>query len=650
MTKPQVIYLVILFVYLCLFFLFSRYFYYRYYSQKHHWRKRPLLSRKKVVKLAAALGKELPHFCIMIPAKNEAAVIEKTLNHMSQLDYPTDKYQVIVVTDQKELNEQRTEMNKTIAELSRKLTADQPAFDETERVLVLAALSRIFVSKSNTSWRRFYSWLLPNLRETMTVKRQEELLVSLANEIVRNRGKVPERRLYKIFSIICPQLSRKQVQRVYPQFLALTLPLLAAFWELARQDPQEYRTIVASSTRVRERLSREVLCDLAALVGGQVLAAFSEEFTGSRRDALLRELYRTYFPTTQDVVERWRSEHCSDAIPELKHYIVPVDFDGKYEGSCVGYPVKSTKGRALNFALPHLPEQAAMCGFYDAESRPDQDILLHVAYNCLKKDTSMRILQGPIFQVRNFFEMSPLSKVASLYQSVAHDWALPVTYKTIPFVGGTNVFVSTDLIKQLRGYDPEILTEDLEFGTRAYLAADVWPEYLPCATSEQTPPVFRAFYRQRLRWGTGHLQVIDKIRNSDYPAQKKRRLLRNLYIKGPVEWTFYQCASFLPPTVLILYAVGLIDPSAAPLAAKLMLHIMTTTYLGFTYYCYYRYNRYLDRASAPEHTPGRVLALAQLLYLPIAAFFFPVPFSSALVLKRFGRHPTTWTKTPRTQE
>src|SRR5699024_9930964 len=42
---------------------------------------------------------ELPRVSILIPAHNEAVVIEATLRSMLRLDYPTDKLEIIVIND-----------------------------------------------------------------------------------------------------------------------------------------------------------------------------------------------------------------------------------------------------------------------------------------------------------------------------------------------------------------------------------------------------------------------------------------------------------------------------------------------------------------------------------------------------------------------
>jgi len=244
-----------------------------------------------------------------------------------------------------------------------------------------------------------------------------------------------------------------------------------------------------------------------------------------------------------------------------------------------------------------------VCGFYDAESRPNLDVLLYVAYKRMTSEERVQIWQGPVFQVRNFYEMGPFSKIASLYQAVAHDWYLPVVFRRLPFVGGTNLFVEKSLLKELGGYDNSSLTEDLELGTRAYLVTGAWPDYLPYASSEQTPPNFSSFYRQRLRWGTGHLQVMEKIRaQTCFPPERKRRLMRELSIKGPIEWSFYQAITLLPPTMLILYWTGQVDSSIVPAGVRIGLNVLSLVYISFTFYAFYRITQAVHRTITGRST------------------------------------------------
>jgi len=219
-------------------------------------------------------------------------------------------------------------------------------------------------------------------------------------------------------------------------------------------------------------------------------------------------------------------------------------------------------------------------------------------------------------------------------------------------VGGTNLFVGRDLLEQAGGFDHESLTEDLELGVRAYLSCGAWPDFLPYPSSEQTPPTFPGFFRQRIRWGAGHLQVMDKVRRSvGYDVAAVRNMLRTLWLKGQFEWLLYQCATLVPPAVIILYATGNVDPSALPRALRWVLNSFSLIYPCFTFYAYFRYLDYMDPVDQRSLTlAGQAAVFLQLLLLPLAAFFFPVPYTTALALKCLGRQPRRWVKTPRTAE
>lgn len=461
----QVLYLLAVGFYFLFFILFMRYFLWKWYADRHFWKKRPLLTVDRVEALAREKGLELPFFSILVPARNEAEVIANTIEHLASLEYPKDRYEIIVITDEKEL--------------------------------------------------------------------------------------------------------------------------------LARQKE-----------------------------GGND-------------------------PTTQDVVEAKIKEFAVRAdVPRLKHCTVPYDFDGRYRGFCLGRPVPSTKGRALNYGLSAVDQRSTICGFYDAESHPEEKVLLYIAWSYLQ-DPRERIWQGPVFQVRNFFQLSFVTKVAALYQAIAHKWYMPVLMRRLPFVGGTNLFVGRRLLERIGGYDHRALTEDLELGVRAYLETGVWAEYFPFYSTEQTPATFPAFFRQRLRWGSGHLQVCDKFRwASQYDWEKRGPLLHNLFWKGQGEWTLYQAAVFVPLTFLFLGLNGYLDASAVPLAIRLVLRYLFLVYYAFTFYIFFQFRRLM----APAPWYEQVLGVLQLLALPIASFFLPLPYTSASFMKLLNRQPQVWVKTPRTKE
>lgn len=473
MDTAETVYLATVGLYLVFFALFCRYVFWRREAYKKHWSRRRCLSIAEVEELARLKGQPLPYISILIPAKGEADVIECTIRHMAALEYPTDRFELVVITDEKEM-----------------------------------------------------------------------------------RGK---------------------------------------------DKP---------------------------------------------------------YPTTQEVVESTRAALGREGVegkpaPRIVHVSVPYDFEGRLHGPLLGHEVPSTKGRALNYGLDFVSQQSDICAFYDAESRPEKQVLLWVAWRSLA-NPEVQIWQGPVFQVRNYYYISAINKVVALYQAISHAWYLPVLMRKLPFVGGTNFFARRQLLERVGGFDHHALTEDLEFGVRSALEfPDAWPEYMPYWSTEQTPATYMGYFRQRLRWGSGHLQVTAKFRESgQYPWDRRRPLVHNLYWKGEGEWLFYQLAVIASLSLGGVFARGLLHVPALPWGVIIALRIFTLVYFAFTFYLYFYFRAFM----LPPPGKGLVglaqrwLGVAELLLLPLAGILMLAPYSAALLLKFLNRQPQVWVKTPRTRE
>ncbi|MFO7172367.1 MAG: glycosyltransferase family 2 protein [Bacillota bacterium] len=685
LTLPQYLYLAVAAAYLLMFLLFCRLLLWKRYAERHYWRRRPRLTVAQVEAQARALGRPLPFFSILIPARNEAEVIEGTVDHMAALDYPPDRYEIVVVTDEKEQRAADQRRPGIVREAAETVAAGLAALEGPEtrgegpaaaplpdpppevQGLVLGLLARLATEGGSDPSLAPLS--LTSLPEPVS----RQLIWEAARRLYPGRRWGLEARLGEVEVLLRRRLRQareKDSQAAFAALLAHGIPVVVAMAAL-RQDPGQARLVrhlAARVARAHHSLTQEILVTMAEALAGRILERL-RRLRAAGPEALRRALeatYREVYPTTQDILARKVQELARQpGRPRLVHVTVPFDFDGRLGGGCTGREVPSTKGRALNWGLGFVDPRAEWCGFYDAESRPDPGVLLYVAHRWLQDlgpeerpwraprvGRPVQIFQGPVFQVRNFYEMGPFCKIASLYQAVAHDWYLPALFRHLPFVGGTNLFVTADLLRAVGGYDHQSLTEDLELGTRAYLRCGAWPEYLPLPSSEQTPPTFAAFFRQRLRWATGHLQVMDKIRReTGYPPERRRAVLRQLFRKGQREWVFYQAATLVPPAALVAYYLGLLDPAVLPAPVRACLSLLSLIYVGFTLYAFRRYAPHLDTAAREAATlRSQALAVVNLLLLPLAAFLFPVPYSSALVLRGLGRSPQGWVKTPRTRE
>jgi len=659
MTVPQAIYLAAVTTYLILFLLFIRFFFWKAYADRNYWRRKPYLDQGFIATLAERKGRKVPFISVLVPARNEADVIAKTIDHMLGMNYPSDRFELIVATDEKELQQREEKLGMWIDQACNYVMGLLPKgrLAPQARELVLGALANECLELCNHGVKRTTDLFNSGALGPLGQAERARVISEMAGTIILSPNSRVRPRLLMLLRRLHPDHTEQQIRDEYLRYLSLSLTVVLSYSlestaaEIAEQE-SAFRDLWRTSKATSPPVTPEMACTLAKLLAGRVFQAVRTQAGAGLLKEHLGRIARDCLPTTQDIAEaKLKSLRRKEGHPAFKHIVVPFDFDGRLGGKCTGWPVPSTKGRALNYAMSMLHPDSEMCGFYDAESRPDPDILLYVAFRRLGDGNKVRILQGPVFQVRNFYQMGPFCKIASLYQAVAHDWYMPALFRRLPFVGGTNLYAETELLRAVGGYDHSALTEDLELGARAYLLFGAWPEYLPYYSSEQTPPTFYAFFRQRLRWGTGHLQVMDKIRsNNGYPVDRKKPLLRQLFIKGQVEWVVYQSATFIPPLVLTLWWRGWVDPYILPEIVRWILNGFSATYIAFTVYAYYRYMPYLDTWASPRTLLGKAVVVLQLFFLPMAAFFFPVPYSSAMVLKALGKHPKAWTKTPRTRE
>jgi glycosyltransferase XagB len=90
------------------------------------------------------------------------------------------------------------------------------------------------------------------------------------------------------------------------------------------------------------------------------------------------------------------------------------------------------------------------------------------------------------------------------------------------------VFVRTDLLRSVGGWDPECLAEDCDLGVRlSTLGARISVSYDPyLVTREETPDSLPALIKQRTRWNQGFLQVLRKGDWRRLPRRGQRLLAR----------------------------------------------------------------------------------------------------------------------------
>lgn len=165
------------------------------------------------------------------------------------------------------------------------------------------------------------------------------------------------------------------------------------------------------------------------------------------------------------------------------------------------------KPKALNSALFEV--RGDVVGVFDAEDEV-HPWLLH-AVNHKMRARGADVVQAGVQLINywsNWYSVRNVLEYFFWFRSRLH---LHANARFIP-LGGNTVFVRTELLKQVGGWDGDCLTEDCDLGVRlslegASFAVAYDPELI---TREETPPTLGGWLKQRTRWNQGFLQVLAK--------------------------------------------------------------------------------------------------------------------------------------------
>jgi cellulose synthase/poly-beta-1,6-N-acetylglucosamine synthase-like glycosyltransferase len=181
------------------------------------------------------------------------------------------------------------------------------------------------------------------------------------------------------------------------------------------------------------------------------------------------------------------------------------------------------KPKALNSALPSCVGDVV--GVFDAEDEVDRRLLR--AVDSAFRATDAEVVQGGVQLVNlrsSWFSLRNCLEYFFWFRSRLH---LHEHHRFIP-LGGNTVFVRTDLLRAVGGWDADCLAEDCELGVRlSALGAMISVCYDPhLVTREETPDTLLSLLKQRTRWNQGFLQVLKKGEWRRLPTRGERLLAR----------------------------------------------------------------------------------------------------------------------------
>lgn len=310
---------------------------------------------------------------------------------------------------------------------------------------------------------------------------------------------------------------------------------------------------------------------------------------------------------------------------------------------------RSTKGRALNWALQWIESDPDLSrieflGVVDADGRLSPHVLREAA-GCILEGA--RLLQGPVLQISNFSNVTPIGRLAGLELANYHFTSLAERrwFSRFPkFLAGTNYFIEKDAMVRVGGWDQTALVEDADLAVRLYQTLGLKLEWLWSAEIEQTAPNFSIYKRQRERWVRGHLALARPIWRSQIPGTAKSYLLAKIVSS---QFRFVFDIGF-PFVALFLFLAGyMADVGGAMSWLSVFLLIgafMIWDSYGFTY-----------RQIAPLDPNGRMMSSRYresfALYLLFMPYIFVQIVPRLLAVWNLATKQTMeWYKTERSRE
>ncbi|TDQ36447.1 glycosyltransferase family 2 protein [Aureibacillus halotolerans] len=300
----------------------------------------------------------------------------------------------------------------------------------------------------------------------------------------------------------------------------------------------------------------------------------------------------------------------------------------------VRVPPGSPKGksRVLNYGLSITSSDYFLV--YDADNQPEKD----AAIRLVEAAETTKGAVGAVGYVKTINETTNVLtrmialefQVFQLLMQVGR-WAF---FKT-GSLAGTNMLLKRSAIEELGGYDPYALAEDAELTMRITAAGKRLPVVPESRTWEQEPEKMKIYMRQRTRWLTGNLYLLEKAFH-ERSYWKGRTLVHSLQHV----FTYFLFVLLLLASD-IWFAVGLsgldLFSSNSPL---LLLWFMS--YLVYT--AQIMSAMVIDRTATPAN-----LLVGVIMYFTYAQLFIVLLFKSAwsYCWNRLRKRTIQWDKTQR---
>jgi glycosyltransferase XagB len=230
-----------------------------------------------------------------------------------------------------------------------------------------------------------------------------------------------------------------------------------------------------------------------------------------------------------------------------------LGLEGVFEIIVVPRSSPQTKPKACNFALRFARGEYLV--IYDAEDRPEPDQLRKVVATFRRSPPNTACLQCRL----NYHNANEnwLTRMFTLDYTLWFDQVLPGLERLgmpIP-LGGTSNHFRTDILRELRAWDPFNVTEDadlgIRIGQRGYRVGVV-----DSTTFEEASCRVGQWVKQRSRWMKGYMQTLL------VHTRRPLHLIRRAGLLGFLGFVFFiggtVLAGLLNPVFWLFYAIWLV--------------------------------------------------------------------------------------------
>jgi cellulose synthase/poly-beta-1,6-N-acetylglucosamine synthase-like glycosyltransferase len=183
---------------------------------------------------------------------------------------------------------------------------------------------------------------------------------------------------------------------------------------------------------------------------------------------------------------------------------VSKDIEIRIDHIYLNPPGARTKANSLNQGLAKARGEFAT--IYDAEDKPDPMQLRKMAVHMLK-NPDVACLQARLAYYNP--DQSLITKLFSVEYILHFLLLLPSFYSMnkVILLGGTSNFFRISVLKSLKGWKTDNVTEDADMGVRlSRLGYKVVP--INTVTWEEAPPKIYPWIRQRTRWNKGYIYTL----------------------------------------------------------------------------------------------------------------------------------------------